>query len=530
MAKIRTHYDNLQVARTASDEVIRASYRTLSQKYHPDKNGNNQSTSERWMKIINEAYAVLSDPEKRSLHDEWIVRMEAAQQEPSNTAHPKRDQATQQSAENLVNPKEFSWLLYSKAAWIALLGTLVSVFDPPYSFYSYLHFIFFVVSVFGIYLIGKERHIASFFLILVALIFNPIASLTLGGVDHNSWDLWLLLNIISLVPIFYVRHELLAMASGARTDAWLERELLKNEPSTSSVDFTLSYRSLLITSLLAAAAGMGALWTAVHNAKGELGTDQIIVVGGAIGGAVAGFSFLSIWIYRLNTKTPDEDYRLVRQALSKKIEAALFIFSIMVAIGYLYFLPIRKASYEVAQQAATPVTGPTQATVTQGDPVDAIAQNNLGNRYYAGQGVAQDYALAVYWYRKAADQGDAPAQLNLGNLYEAGQGVAQDYFQAVYWFRKAADQGLAEGQTNLGIMYAKGQGVTRDYALAVQWFRKGAEQGLALGQYDLGYMYANGQGVVQDYAQAVYWYRKAADQGNASAKYNLSIIANRHTL
>ena len=478
--------------------------------------------------------------------------MEAAQQEPSNTAHQKRDQATQQSAESLINPKEVSWLLYSKAAWIALFGTLVSIFDPPYSYYSYLHFIFFVVSVFGIYLIGKEKHIAFFFLILVALIFNPIASVTLGGVDHNSWDLWLLLNIISLAPIFYVRHELLAMASGARTDAWLEREYVKNNPSTSSVDFTLSYRSLLITAFLAAVAGMGASWAAeMQNAKGLLGTAQIIVVGGAIGVAVAGLSFLSIWIYRLNTKTPDEDYRLVRQALSKKIGATLWIFSIMVAIGYLYFLPMRKAGFEAAQQTATPVTAPTQAAVTQADPVDAIAQNNLGNQYlnrkaaeqgdavgqynlgvmYAkGQGVVQDYVQAVQWYRKAADQGYALGQNNLGLAYANGQGVALDYSQAVYWVRKAADQGDAGGQYNLGSMYANGLGVALDYTQAVQWFRKAANQGNASAQYDLGLAYANGLGVAQNYAQAVYWYRKAADQGDAQARNNLAIIVNRHSL
>jgi TPR repeat protein len=41
-------------------------------------------------------------------------------------------------------------------------------------------------------------------------------------------------------------------------------------------------------------------------------------------------------------------------------------------------------------------------------------QNNLGVMYYGGEGVPQDYAEAVKWYRKAADQGYAPAQAGLG--------------------------------------------------------------------------------------------------------------------
>ena len=65
----------------------------------------------------------------------------------------------------------------------------------------------------------------------------------------------------------------------------------------------------------------------------------------------------------------------------------------------------------------------------------------------------QDYAAAVSWYRKAADQGDANAQYNLGIMYDNGQGVPQDYAAAAAWYRKAADQGDARGQSNLGLMY-----------------------------------------------------------------------------
>ncbi len=47
--------------------------------------------------------------------------------------------------------------------------------------------------------------------------------------------------------------------------------------------------------------------------------------------------------------------------------------------------------------------------------------------YVSGEGVPQDYAAAVGWYRKAAEQGDAESQFNLGLLYRQGQGVPQDY-------------------------------------------------------------------------------------------------------
>jgi len=75
MVPIHTHYDNLKVARNAPPEVIRAAYKTLSQKYHPDRNGNSPEAI-RVIQIINSAYAVLSDPEKRREHDEWIAHAE----------------------------------------------------------------------------------------------------------------------------------------------------------------------------------------------------------------------------------------------------------------------------------------------------------------------------------------------------------------------------------------------------------------------------------------------------------------------
>ena len=89
------------------------------------------------------------------------------------------------------------------------------------------------------------------------------------------------------------------------------------------------------------------------------------------------------------------------------------------------------------------------------------AQYNLGLMYNHGQGVPQDYAAAMSWYRKAAEQGLAPAQYNLGYMYDHGQGVPLDYALAVSWYRKAAEQGDGSAQNNLGVMYQIGQGVFR---------------------------------------------------------------------
>jgi hypothetical protein len=59
---------------------------------------------------------------------------------------------------------------------------------------------------------------------------------------------------------------------------------------------------------------------------------------------------------------------------------------------------------------------------------------------------------AMYWYRKAADQGDASAQCNLGVMYDKGQYMPQDYVYAYMWFNLSAAQGnqtAAKNQDNV---------------------------------------------------------------------------------
>jgi curved DNA-binding protein CbpA len=88
---VRTHYDNLQVSRSASDRVIRAAYKSLSQQWHPDKHPDDPETAERISKIINEAYRVLSDPELREKHDKWIADQEGVEHRTHTNGEPKEE-------------------------------------------------------------------------------------------------------------------------------------------------------------------------------------------------------------------------------------------------------------------------------------------------------------------------------------------------------------------------------------------------------------------------------------------------------
>jgi TPR repeat protein len=153
----------------------------------------------------------------------------------------------------------------------------------------------------------------------------------------------------------------------------------------------------------------------------------------------------------------------------------------------------------------------------------AEAQLDLGDWYYRGTTVPNDFVEAAKWYGKAAEQGNPTAQYKLGFCYAHGRGVTTNFTRAVMWYNKAANQGDAMAQYHLGLFYDDGTGVKKEPIMAVFWLRKAANQGVARAQYQLGYCYYFGTGIQQDFAEAAKWFDKAAEQGLASAQFSLGV-------
>lgn len=152
---------------------------------------------------------------------------------------------------------------------------------------------------------------------------------------------------------------------------------------------------------------------------------------------------------------------------------------------------------------------------------DPAAQYRLARDYARGLGLKRDYGEAVYWYRKAAVRGNAYAQVNLAIAYANGISVKPNPAKVVYWFRRAAEQGNAIAQNNLGVAYDIGRGVAKNLVIAVRWFRRAARQGNVRAEFNLANAYFLGQGVAKDERKAKRWYGKAAAHGDTAARRQL---------
>ena len=135
---------------------------------------------------------------------------------------------------------------------------------------------------------------------------------------------------------------------------------------------------------------------------------------------------------------------------------------------------------------SSPARETNQSRAEDGNP---DFQFFVGLRYASGNPGA-DFAHAIEWYLKAANQNHILAQFNLGVMYSIGQGVLPNERQAEIWFYRAAHQQDPGAQYNLGMsryrVSFQGPQRQRDEAKieAYKWFALAA----GLGYRDSGLM------------------------------------------
>ena len=87
---------------------------------------------------------------------------------------------------------------------------------------------------------------------------------------------------------------------------------------------------------------------------------------------------------------------------------------------------------------------------------DAESAFYLGNEYFYGENRPANLALAVYWYKKAADKGIPEAQFNYASCLESGRGIKKNLADAFVWYKKASDQNFQPASFRIAKFYLTG--------------------------------------------------------------------------
>jgi len=111
------YYEILEVSQNASPEVIKAAYKSLMQRYHPDRNPDNTEIAERASQIT-QAYEIISDASRRSAYDVELNLRES-------TINPGRS-AVELASNKLRNKQKPSGKTSNRAIWIIILSIIVS--------------------------------------------------------------------------------------------------------------------------------------------------------------------------------------------------------------------------------------------------------------------------------------------------------------------------------------------------------------------------------------------------------------------
>ncbi len=130
----------------------------------------------------------------------------------------------------------------------------------------------------------------------------------------------------------------------------------------------------------------------------------------------------------------------------------------------------------------------------------------LGNKYYHGFDVPQDYTKAVKYYAQADKQGYAEGCFFLGQCYYHGHGVKQDVSKSVEIFKRCAKM-EARKRRNFEI-----------------YTPLGFNNGVASAEYAVGKSYEHGIGVEENVTEAARWYTRAMERGQGDAASCLGLL------
>ena len=139
----------------------------------------------------------------------------------------------------------------------------------------------------------------------------------------------------------------------------------------------------------------------------------------------------------------------------------------------------------------------------------------------------QGYDISYKAIKYSAESGDVESQYKMGLIYFLGIGGDGSFNQALFWFKKAADQGYVEAQFHCGYIAFIMKGlITRDEAKS--YLLKAYEKGHKEAAYCIGLLYSDffglQDGLEIDIDKCIFWYKKAIERNVGIACWTLGDI------
>jgi TPR repeat protein len=152
-------------------------------------------------------------------------------------------------------------------------------------------------------------------------------------------------------------------------------------------------------------------------------------------------------------------------------------------------------------------------------------QLRMGVMCAVGSAGWSDYRGAVFWFRKAAEQGEINAQTLLAMMCLEGLGTRRNYGQAARWARLAALQGQPLAQMLMGVLLEEGAGLRRNDEQALRWYQFAAREPLEMGaRFRIGMMHLEGLGTQRNVDTALEWLLASAEKGDRHARFRLGML------
>ena len=160
---------------------------------------------------------------------------------------------------------------------------------------------------------------------------------------------------------------------------------------------------------------------------------------------------------------------------------------------------------------------------------DATAMLAVGNMYFEGKGVKQDYKEAIKWLKKAIRAGNAGAKHLLAKAYKDGLGVEQSYHRAFnLYLQSALESSDKKSMFYVSAMYYHGQGTQRDFDKAYNWAFQAAEKREPRAAFLTALMIYRGEAKEKDIEKAFEYAQMSHSLGNTEAMKLITLIQDKY--